>query len=324
MSYIEWFFFIYLQSNEEIDYEALTNVHSERRVMFLVSIPGLNDWVAKAERESNVDPNPKQQSSVALKRTLDETETMDTTEEIQEPDFKKRITDDALAEPDAKPTSSSTVLSAEYILNSPIPDRPGKACMAKVYDSFENYSLNEIVEVTGFLSVHPCLDGTNSDPSEFENLSEIQSNNPPPSLVPRLHTIHCRILKHANPLLDPMESVSMPSESFADIHNDIQLVLAQCLLGDALAAEFLMCHLISTVYLRTDMLSLGQFSLNLSNIPVNILPEYTQTLYSVLEMLMPVSHMLPLTLDNLNTIQFTPKYIYTFLYLLIFKSMFFF
>lgn len=278
--------------------------------MFLVSIPGLNDWVTKAEKEANIDPNPKPQPSLAFKRTLgDSSDTMET-EDCLEPDTKKRDTKDTPVEANAKPTPSS-VLSAQYILNSPIPDRPGKACMAKVYDGFDQYSLNEIVEVTGFLSVHPCLDGTHSDPSEFENLSEVQSNNPPPSLVPRLHTIHCRTLKHANPLLDPMEAIVKPSEPFEeDIYNDIKLVLTQCLLGDALAAEFLICHLISTVYLRTDMLSIGQFSLNLSNIPVDIIPEYTQLLYSVLEMLIPVSHMLPLTLDNLNTIQFTPKYDY--------------
>lgn len=293
------------QSNEEIDYDGAGNVHSERRVMFLVSIPGLNDWVAKAEKEANVDPNPKAQSSLALKRSLNEAETMETANSL-EPESKKRDTKDTQhPEPEL---SQPMVLSAEYILNSPIPNRPGKACMAKVYDSYDLYSLNEIVEVTGFLSVNPCLDGTRTEPSEFENHSEIQSNNPPPSLVPRLHTIHCRPLKHVNPLVDPIVASDLkPMEPMADVFNDIQLVLAQCLLGDALAAEFLMCHLISSVYLRSDMLTIGQFSLNLTNIPVNIIPEYTQMLYSVLESLLPASHMLPMTLENLNTIQFTPK-----------------
>lgn len=274
--------------------------------MFLVSIPGLNEWVATSEKEANFDSSPKPSTSLAVKRAHEDGSQMECGDEGQVAAPKKRDTKESPAESDL-PSAHSSVLSTEYILNSPIADRPGKACMAKVYGSFDQFTLNEIVEVTGFLSVNPSLDGTHIEANEFENLSEIQSNNPPPSLVPRLHIVHCRALKHTNPLLDPMESYAKLTEPFADTINDILLVLTQCLLGDAVAAEFLLCHLISTVYVVTDTLSLGHFSLNFSNMPVDVLPEYTNMLYSVLELLMPVSHFLPMTLENLNSIQFTPK-----------------
>ena len=38
-----------------------------------------------------------------------------------------------------------------------------------------------------------------------------------------------------------------------------------CMLGDKLAAKYLLLHLISKVYLRKDVLVLGKLSLNLQN-----------------------------------------------------------
>lgn len=57
--------------------------------------------------------------------------------------------------------------------------------------------------------------------------------------------------------------------------------------------------------MRKDGLALGHFSLNLSNLPQR--PDYTRLLYSVLERILPKSHYLPMTLDNMNTLSFTPK-----------------
>lgn len=45
--------------------------------------------------------------------------------------------------------------------------------------------------------------------------------------------------------------------------------------------------------------------MNLSNLPQR--PDYTRLLYSVLERILPKSHYLPMTLDNMNTLSFTPK-----------------
>lgn len=314
------------QPNETVDFTNANNVNGERRSLFLVSIPGLNEWAVDEERRRN-DVGPFQPHSNAFgdipsgggkKRTIDDVDDqtdvdMETTQKTPPQPASTAATSNATA---SQPAAS--ILSAQYLVNSPLPARPGKACLAKVYDTFDDFKLNTLVEVIGFLSVNPVLDASTHAPDEQDddhrNAAEQLANNPPPSLVPRLHCVHVRPLPHANPLLSARAvgktdcaatTIDEPTEA-VDFYRDIHLALTQCLFGDALAAEYLVCHLISTVYIRATQ-NVGQFALNLSNIPAAVLPSYTDELYAVLESLLPVSHMLPLTLDNLNTLQFEPK-----------------
>lgn len=169
-----------------------------------------------------------------------------------------------------------------------------------------------MLDIVGFLSVDPVLDGSTHEPTEFEEMAEIQANNPPPSLIPRLHAISIRDVTHLYPMsLEPNDNLLFNGESKTDIFKDIQLALTQCLFGDSIAAQYLMCHLISTVYVRSELQTLGQFCLNLSHFPMEISPNYTQSLYEIIELLLPASHYFPMTLDNMNTCQFVPKKDYT-------------
>lgn len=176
--------------------------------------------------------------------------------------------------------------------------------------------MNSVLDVVGFLSVDPVLDGSTHEPTEFEEMAEIQANNPPPSLIPRLHAISVRDVSHLYPM--PLQQANSSNngllfdgESKKDIYKDIQLALTQCLFGDSIAAQYLMCHLISTVYVRSELQTLGQFCLNLSHFPTEISSKYTQLLYEIIELLLPASHYFPMTLDNMNTCQFVPKKDYT-------------
>lgn len=54
-------------------------------------------------------------------------------------------------------------------------------------------------------------------------------------------------------------------------------------------------------------MALGKFSLNLSNVPSQAFPNYGEQLYEFLQLLVTKSHYLPLTLDNLNDLSFSPK-----------------
>lgn len=180
-----------------------------------------------------------------------------------------------------------------------------------MYSDFDKLVLNTVVDVIGFLSVDAALDGTNLEVYEFEDISEVQAANPPPSLIPRIHAVLIEPLTHSNPLVPQTtfdEIAGFDEHTCLELFKDIQLVLTQCLFGDTVAAEYLMAHLISTVYVRSDLESLGQFSLNISNIPTAVVSTYTKLLYDVIEMLLPASHFFPMTLDNLNLLQFSPKY----------------
>lgn len=54
-------------------------------------------------------------------------------------------------------------------------------------------------------------------------------------------------------------------------------------------------------------MAIGKFSLNLSNVPSQTYPNYGEQLYEFLQLLVPKSHYLPLTVDTLNDLSFSPK-----------------
>lgn len=297
--------------DESVNYDGRANVHGERRSLFLVTIPGLNEWAENVERLQSCvvvakNASDKTQTTVP-KRSLDVDADliMDTGGDDNEPEPKRTTT----GNPDgiSAAEKQSSTLSAEYLLNSPLPDRPSKACICKIYVDYDSFTLNTVVEMVGFLSVDPSLDGSAYVCNEFEDITEIQAANPPPSLIPRLHCITSRALSHVNPLLvDNAERLTCDSECL-DIIKDLRMALAQCLFGDVVAADYLLCHLISTVYVQTEMETIGQFSLNLSNLPAACLPIYIDEFYGLLASMMPATYLMPLTLDALNTDQFTPK-----------------
>lgn len=288
--------------------ESHHNVHEERRALFMVSVPGLNDWAVEAERKlcgsiptAVVNAN---EVSNGVKRSLAEvSEPIDE----REPDAmspKKPATDTPSGS--SSNDAGTNGLSREYLLNSPIADRPSKACMVKFYENFADITLNSVLDVVGFLSVDPSLCGSLQSSDELlDNFQELCAMNPPPSLIPRIHVIAARPVNNLNPMLD--ETVApLTIEQTRDIYKDLKLVLTQCLFGDEIAAEYLLCHLMSTVYVRADE-TLGQFSLNITNIPAETLPSYTKQLYEIIESILPASHYLPITLDNLNNLEFVPK-----------------
>ncbi|KAH8305378.1 hypothetical protein KR018_000090 [Drosophila ironensis] len=303
-----------LAPGEEIDYNAEGNVHGERRTLFVVSVPGLNDWSKQHEKQCGPDVElVHSPASKAQKRTLDEQEGMEVDGAEEDPQ-KRQCLEEVKGEGNAAaPSAKGSSLGSDYLLNSPLPDRPSMACMVKVYDDFDAYQLNSLVDFVGFLSVDPSLDAATLEVEGFENLSELQAAHPSPFLIPRLHAFGVNMLPHANPLLD--ENLRQPVEETAEdqypsqvaVHKDLRMLLKLCLFDDDLAAEYLLSHLISTVYSRSEMQSIGKFALNLCNLPKESLQQYTTKLYQVLELLLPASHYLPMTLDTMNTAAFAPK-----------------
>lgn len=278
------------------------NVYKERRSIFMVSVPGLNDWAIDAQRQQSnnsvSDMDVSEPTSNGIKRPLDTDISDDSTSNIDS--NRKRSANENSLNSEAVRNSG---LSKEYLLNSPIPSRPSKACIVKFYDDSSNLSLNDVLEVVGFLSIDASLCGASLQSDDHENFTEICAMNPPPSLIPRIHAISYRSLTHLNPLLD--NEFTLDEQQKLNLLKDLRIAFTQCLLGDSMAADFLLCHLISTVYVRSDE-TLGQFSLNITNFPMDVLSDYVKRLYEIIELLLPASHYLPITLDNLNTIDFIP------------------
>jgi len=157
------------------------------------------------------------------------------------------------------------------------------------------------------------LEGSDDLFAEFQQ-QENAVRNPPASLVPRIHVLHYNKNIHSNPLL-PAEKINFEQHLNNNLttiqqeakvcRQELHSMLSKVLLGDSLAADYLICHLISRIYHRRDVLCLGKFSLNLFNLPTH--SNYTKRLATILQLLVTKSHYLPLTIANLNSMSYVPK-----------------
>ncbi|POI26448.1 hypothetical protein CIB84_009803 [Bambusicola thoracicus] len=160
-------------------------------------------------------------------------------------------------------------------------------------------------------------DSSTLDPMECMDTAEEQRvHSPPSSLVPRIHVILAHKLQHLNPLLpaclNEEESKTFVSNFMSElspVRAELLGFLTHALLGDSLAAEYLILHLISTVYARRDVLPLGKFTVNLSGCPRNSI--FTEHIYRIIQQLVPASYRLQMTIENMNHSRFIPRKDYT-------------
>ncbi|XP_069689031.1 mini-chromosome maintenance complex-binding protein isoform X2 [Periplaneta americana] len=271
--------------------DSVHNVNKERQSLCCISVPALNSW-AKQPYGTNLN-----RSTACISKQPDRNEK-------GHPDESPSVND---AEPSPKRLCTDNRKSAANDLESnlPLPGPEAKTCLVKVYNNDEKLSLNDVIEVIGFLSKDPVMENV----SNFEEMDEdgdVCNHVQQVPLPPRLHALCMRKRKHCNPLVDHAFCNTGEMLGLArTVRDDLHLVLSQMLLGDHLAADYLICHLISTVFQRSELLALGQFSLNLSGMLTT--DGYSRHLYAVLEQLLTKSHFLPLTLDNLNKGTFIPR-----------------
>ncbi|XP_076747999.1 mini-chromosome maintenance complex-binding protein isoform X1 [Maylandia zebra] len=313
-----------------VDFNSKNTVTAERQTFYCVPIPGENPWVKERYANSSqarVVPSTSYVPS-RQKRSYEEDDDMDTqpqkqreahagpqslTEHHGNGDCKRQETE---------APSSQTTSASHLDLNFPLPGEKGPSCLVKVYEDWDSFKLNDMLEVYGILSVSPALsaladekDASSNllDPTEsMETAEEQRVHCPPASLVPRLHMLYAKQLQHNNPLL-PSAATSEDNSAFLastlsempSVREELLAYLTHVLLGDALAAEYLILHLISNVYVRRDVLPLGKFTLNMSGCPT--VASYTERLYQIIQQLVPSSHYLGMSLQNMNQIRLVPK-----------------
>lgn len=230
--------------------------------------------------------------------------------------FKRPKENDQTTE---KPTSSSQMAS----LNLPLQEEQGSPCIVHIYDSYENLKLNDMVEVIGVVSIQPNFasfpenkeeDAMVMSADNFMTEEEQAAHYPPTSLVPRIHCVLFQHLKHSNPSIplhiDEKKAESMLAE-VVKTRDEIVAVLKSVLLGDELAAEYLLLHLVSSVYTRCGMMAVGKFALNFCDCPSGTHSELVKNVAEVLKACLPKCAYLPMNLDNLNSLSFIPKKDYT-------------
>ncbi|XP_022205941.2 mini-chromosome maintenance complex-binding protein [Nilaparvata lugens] len=292
------------KDNEEAILESSATVYKERSSIYCVTVPGSNNWVEKSIRERNSANIANLQSSSACepasspsasenKRTLNDDEKME--EDCNESELgntsNKRICTGKV--PDVKQKAEEK----KCVYNLPISERSKEilhpAVLINVYDEDLKLQINDVIEVAGFLS---C------DPTVINGVAEsVDEDFPPASLVPRINAVHVRVLPASHNQSLQSDVLRCAETTRAELHS----ILSKVLLGDNLAADYLLLHLLSTVFQRKDALVLGKCCLNLSNLPKG--SQYSKLLYNFLTNLVPTSHYEPMSLESLNSSKFVPK-----------------
>jgi len=273
----------------------------DRLSYYVVSIPGEAAWISDHHSKAVADSAAGTSGTAnnPLKRSLEEEE-METEMEVAEGEVepKKAKAEDGKPVPQQDSVGINPVSKSKLGINLPLPNPNGKAAIIKLYDIAEgDIKLNDMIEVVGIVSLDPSMAAAGEE-GEEDGFSSLPSL-PPPSLVPRLHVLTHRVLPHPNPL--PLEPSPDPSAT----RQELLAILTECLLGDKLAAEYLLAHLVSSVYLRKDVLVLGKFSLNLHNMTGH--DNLPRRLATILSLLTSASHFLPLSREHLDTASFLPK-----------------
>lgn len=321
--------------NFELRLESPKNITKERHIYYCVPIPGETEWARKAfargKETSDSEAQVSERRNPVIKRVLEEDMDDENTPASQR---GWQVPNVASSDDDVKRSKSSEISGGSNVpshplntdLNFPLPNEHGPACLVHVYDQESTLKVNDMVEFIGVLSVDPCLALFNDDdmgdgdeqvplgPTHDDLITpeEQAVHHPPPSLVPRLHVVASCNLVHSNPCI-PSGITGQPSmanlQQLADVRGEVVSLLTQVMCGDSLAAEYLLLHLISSVYSWTGIMPVGKFTLNVSGCRSS--DSFPKEMHKLVEHLVPKCHFLPMTLNNMNTLNFVPKKDYT-------------
>jgi len=301
---------------EVVDDESSNSMDmtEDRLSFYCVSIPGSAAWLAakqktEVQREALLEQHGSKNSpGNSLKRGLEDSdadsgmETEDIPTEstaLEEKEIFKKPKNADNSKEKAEPAAG--LKSLPNPLNLPLGESHGKAAVVKMYDLAEGeVKLNDLLELVGILSLDPALSTLGQEEDESMGGRGTFPSLPPPSLVPRLHVLCFSKLS----LCTPPPSVSPLPQQLAETRGELLSVLSQCLLGDSLAAEYTLLHLLSRLYLRRDVLVLGKFALNLHNVTNR--EDWPRRLATVLSLFTSHHHFLPLSRAALDSRPFTP------------------
>lgn len=327
-----------------LDLDNQENVLMDRQSLYCVPIPGETHWVkdfdAGAKRKNPEETpmeeeEPRTNGPTSSKRSLDDESSAEKTAHDDHSDTScphDDADDDADASSPKKPrldakndNDKTSKPSQHFNFNFPLPNEKGPAVIVKIYDQDQDFKVCDIYDFVGILSLDPVFavpPPSDCMPMELSSDLESQAHSPPSSLVPRLHVIHHHKIDVNNPLL-PSNLKHKHATDVATSQNGVDLAELHCgpgemvgakeslltllealLMGDALAARYLLCHLISGVHSRRDVRPIGKMTLNLSSLPVDV--PFARRVSQVLELFAPMVDRLPLTLSVLNGSSFLP------------------
>lgn len=301
------------------------NTIMDRYVYYMISIPGVNEWVKeKWDQEGKIEnisyqPTEQQQSSEQVdlkKRNLDDEEMNQTDKDNQmetseysslNSSIKKKKLDNIKDDKKA----DSTVFSKKKNYCTPIAEEENinKPVIVKIYDQKEQeLKLNDLIELIGIIEF-PNFENRIAQPDSSDKFPEISSmldnldldhEDYVYSELPRVHALN---FKQLNTIIPSNRLDSTNCTEGNPTFKTFFSLFEKIFFGDKLATEYFICWLVSRVYKIQDSLPIGNFPLNISNL--NSIPNsehslYVEKLYSVIESICTHSLNLPITIDELN------------------------
>jgi len=197
------------------------------------------------------------------------------------------------------------------------------AAIVKIYQEDSSIKVNEAYEFVGIYSCDPVADAPEEEPGmicSFADMSEpgavcAASSATGPgssSVIPRIHAISFQKL---SPKWNPALSCLAPAEqalvkaqvaaSLPAVRARVVGMLSQVLLGDALAAEYLLCHMLSHIKSRAVNLPVGKLSLAITGLPSG--GTTSQELVAVMQGLLPAVAHVPMSTKHLSARLMAPK-----------------
>lgn len=292
-----------------------SNKLGDRTIFYCITIPGENEWVRNCPKGSK-NEFMTNNGSIGSENGSNAQE-----------NINSRSNGDTDREKNSR--LSFSLVNWSY----PIPsDGKNRSCLIKVYDYnlVEYLRVNDIVQVSGLI-----------EPSEFEDDSQLETNKTSPNsghnhtcqnennnsvsngvvlesdfepandfphkLVPRVHVKTLRKMSHINPLLP--ELVSRDTLNLNNIRlarARLSTILTQLLGNDTLASEYLILSLISRIYRKKDVTTLGQLPIGI----MGVKPEMKfliDKLYEIISKITTHSHFIDMSIANLNNLSFTPR-----------------
>ncbi|KAL5732986.1 hypothetical protein ACOSQ2_032678 [Xanthoceras sorbifolium] len=284
----------------------------ERRLLYCVPVPGQNSWT---ESLSEVSPNRCMDSTSQQreKRPRMDDDASDHMELVSDDEGRSSSGVKKLrGEEHASPSSQSKDFLIEGISSStskmPDVDRNSLPCLVKIYDCPESeLKLNDIFEFVGVFTLNSEVTLDKEDNTELsDSLFEDELISFPANKVPRLHCVIHRKLEvhdflHSSPMIEPKPHL------VREIRESLLGHLTGILGNDAIAAQFMLLHLLSKVHARVDNVAVGKLSLNLTCLSKESVSVFGNRLSHAVKTLLPFTCFIPLSVEYLNTASLAPK-----------------
>ncbi|RWS06415.1 mini-chromosome maintenance complex-binding protein-like protein [Dinothrombium tinctorium] len=291
---------------EEFDVDD--NIVIDRLKYYCVSVPGESNWVKNVTFKQNhcsIDFTVKN----AQKREFDQ---------CSESAKRTKTSDDETIE--SGQTIHSSLENNGRDLCFPFPDNGmEKSCVVKFYEPMNPMiKLNDVIEVIGIIDCeNRSAAKSETDDTEvnklIDNLSLAAGDDDYCyTVVPRIYAVIVKPLIHINPLVSDSHFLSLFEDKsfFIKMNLELKSLLSAALFDDELAAEYLIYALISKVYNRKDMATVGSLPINFtraSNLNRQKMDFYLHSFNSLLSSIVTHSFFLPLKLDKLNNESFVPR-----------------